>query len=65
MPANPNSPWSVIRRARADDDWQIVVECPGGPQTQYIKGLMSKADVDEGLAGTRGITWLRSQGYAR
>ena len=33
--------------------------------THYIKGLNSKADVDEWLAGTRRIAWLRSQGYAK
>jgi hypothetical protein len=36
----------------AEDDWQIMAECPG-TETQYIKGLKSKADVDEWLAGTR------------
>jgi hypothetical protein len=48
----------------AEGDWQIVAECPGA-ETQYIKGLKSKEEVDEWLAGTRRIAWLRSQGYAK
>jgi hypothetical protein len=48
----------------AEDDWQIIAECPGA-ETQYIKGLKSKADVDEWLNGSRRISWLRSQGYAK
>jgi hypothetical protein len=48
----------------AEGDWQVVAECPG-TETQYIKGLKSKEEVDEWLAGTRRIAWLRSQGYAK
>jgi len=48
----------------AADDWQILAECPG-VETRYIKGLTSKADVDEWLAGSRKIDWLRSQGHAK
>jgi hypothetical protein len=48
----------------AEDDWQIVAECPG-VETKYIKGLRSKAEVDEWLTGTRRIDWLRSRGYAK
>jgi hypothetical protein len=48
----------------AEDDWQIVAECPG-VETKYIKGLKSKAEVDEWLTGTLRIDWLRSQGYAK
>jgi hypothetical protein len=48
----------------AEDDWQIVAECPGA-ETRYIKGLKSKAEVDEWLNGSRRIDWLRSQGYAK
>ena len=48
----------------AEDDWQIMAECPG-TETQYIKGLKSKAAVDEWLNGSRRIDWLRSQGYAK
>ena len=48
----------------AEDDWQIIAECPG-VETVHIKGLKSKADVDEWLSGSRRIDWLRSQGYAK
>ncbi len=45
----------------ADGDWQIEAHCPGA-EIRYIKGLTSKADADEWLAGERKIAWLRSQG---
>jgi hypothetical protein len=48
----------------AADDWQILAECPG-VETRYIKGLTSKADVDDWLSGNRKIDWLRSQGHAK
>jgi hypothetical protein len=48
----------------AEDDWQIIAEYPG-EDDRYIKGLKSKADVDEWLSGIRRIDWLRSQGYAK
>ena len=48
----------------AEGDWQIVAECPG-VETAYIKGLKSKEDLDDWLAGSRKIAWLRSQGYAK
>jgi hypothetical protein len=48
----------------AENDWQIVAECPG-VETQYIKGLASKAAVDEWLNGSRRIDWLRAHGYAK
>ena len=48
----------------AEDDWQIIAEYPG-VETRYIKGLKSKAEVDEWLNGTCRIDWLRSQGYAK
>jgi hypothetical protein len=48
----------------AEDDWQIIAEYPG-TEPRYIKGLTSKTDVDEWLAGSRRIDWLRSQGYAK
>jgi len=48
----------------ADGDWQIEAHCPGA-EIRYIKGLTSKADADEWLAGERKIAWLRSQGYAK
>jgi hypothetical protein len=48
----------------AEDDWQIVATCPD-VEPRYIKGLKSKAEVDEWLNGSRRIDWLRSQGYAK
>ncbi len=48
----------------AEDDWQILAECPG-VETKIIKGLKSKAEVDEWLNGSRRLDWLRSQGYAK
>jgi hypothetical protein len=47
-----------------EGDWQIEAHCPGS-DIRYIKGLKSKADVDDWLAGSRRIDWLRSQGYAK
>ena len=48
----------------AEGEWEIQAHCPG-EEIRYIKGLKSKAEVDEWLAGTRRIAWLRSQGYAK
>ena len=48
----------------AEDDWQIVAQYPG-VEDRIIKGLKSKAEVDEWLSGSRKIDWLRSQGYAK
>jgi hypothetical protein len=48
----------------AEDDWQIIAQYPG-TDDRVIKGLKSKADVDDWLNGTRRIDWLRSQGYAK
>jgi hypothetical protein len=48
----------------ADGDWQIEAHCPGA-EIRYIKGLTSKADADDWLAGERKVAWLRSQGYAK
>jgi len=48
----------------AEGDWQIEAHCPEA-EIRYIKGLQSKADVDEWMQGTRRIDWLRSQGYAK
>jgi hypothetical protein len=62
MKKSPRVTFKMLRIA--EDDWQIVAECPG-TETHYIKGLKSKADVDEWLAGTRRVAWLRSQGYAK
>ena len=48
----------------AEGDWQIEAHCPGA-EIRYIKGLTSKADIDEWMQGSRRIDWLRSQGYAK
>jgi hypothetical protein len=48
----------------AEGEWQIQAICPG-VETQYISGFKSKTEIDEWLAGTRRIAWLRSQGYAK
>jgi hypothetical protein len=48
----------------AENDWQIIAEYPG-EEDRIIKGLTSKADVDDWLIGDRRIQWLRSQGYAK
>ena len=62
MKKSPRVTFKMLRIA--EGDWQIVAECPG-TETQHIKGLKSKEEVDEWLAGTRRIAWLRSQGYAK
>ena len=48
----------------AEGDWQIEAHLPGF-EIRYVKGLASKADADDWLAGERKIAWLRSQGYAK
>jgi hypothetical protein len=53
-----------IQKRIAEGDWQIEAHYPGA-EIRYIKGLKSKAEVDEWLQGTRRIDWLRSQGYAK
>ena len=63
--AMAKSPRVTFKMQRiAEGDWQIVAEYPG-VEDRYIKGLKSKAEVDEWLNGTRRIDWLRSQGYAK
>jgi hypothetical protein len=62
MGKSPRVTFKMLRIA--EDDWQVVAECPG-TETKYIKGLKSKAEVDEWLTGSRRIDWLRSQGYAK
>ena len=62
MRKSPRVSFKMLRIA--EDDWQIVAECPG-TETKYINGLKSKAEVDEWLAGDSRIDWLRSQGYAK
>ena len=60
--AKPRVTFKMLRIA--EDDWHIVADYPGA-ETRIIKGLKSKADVDDWLAGSRRIDWLRSQGYAK
>ena len=48
----------------AEGDWEIIAQYPGA-EDRHIKGLVSKADVDDWLSGPRRIDWLRSQGYAK
>jgi hypothetical protein len=62
MAKSPRVTFKIERLAA--DDWQILAECPG-VEARYIKGLRSKADVDEWLSGNRKIDWLRSQGHAK
>jgi hypothetical protein len=47
-----------------EENWQIQAHYPGA-EVRYIKGFKSKAEVNEWLAGSRRIDWLRSQGYAK
>lgn len=51
-------------RRIAENDWEIVATCEGA-ETKYIKGLKSKAEVDEWMDGSRRIDWLRANGYAK
>lgn len=48
----------------AEDDWEIHAHYEGA-EIRTIKGFKSKAEVDEWMAGSRRIDWLRSQGYAK
>jgi hypothetical protein len=55
----------IFKFNRIDEgDWQIQAHCPGG-DIQYITGLKDKADVDDWLAGSRRLAWLKSHGYAK
>jgi hypothetical protein len=47
-----------------EDEWQIQAHYPD-VEIRYIKGFRSKAEIDDWLAGSRRIDWLRSQGYAK
>ena len=53
-----------FKMQRIAEDWQIIAQYPGADD-RVIKGLKSKADVEDWLNGTRRIDWLRSQGYAK
>jgi hypothetical protein len=48
----------------AEGDWQIVATSEGS-ETEYIKGLKSKDEADEWLAGSRRLDWLRAKGHAK
>lgn len=48
----------------AEGDWEIQAHRTGS-EIRYIQGFKSKAEIDEWLAGSRRIDWLRSQGYAK
>jgi hypothetical protein len=48
----------------AEGDWQIEAHYPGA-EIRYIRGFKTKVEVDEWLAGSLRIDWLRSQGYAK
>ena len=59
------SPRVTFKPSRiAEGEWQIEAHYPGA-EVRYVKGLTSKADVDEWLQGSRKVEWLRSQGYAK
>jgi hypothetical protein len=59
------SPRVIFKSQRiAEGDWQIQAHCPEA-EIRYVKGFKSKAEIDEWLAGSRRIDWLRSQGYAK
>jgi len=63
--AKPKAPRVIFKMQRiAEGDWLIEAHYPGA-DIRYIKGLKSKADVDDWLTGSRRIDWLRSQGYAK
>ena len=62
MAKSPRVEFKIVRIAA--DDWQISAECPG-VETQLIKGLTSKADVDDWMSGARRMAWLRANGYAK
>ena len=48
----------------AEDDWQIEAHY-GDAEVRFVSGFKNKTEIDEWLAGTRKIDWLRSQGYAK
>ena len=62
MSKSPRVIFSVKRIA--EGDWLIEAHCPG-TEIRYVKGLVSKSDAEEWLAGERKIVWLRSHGYAK
>ena len=59
------SPKVIFKPQRiAEGEWQIEAHYPGA-EVRYIKGMTSKADIDDWLQGSGKIGWLRSQGYAK
>jgi hypothetical protein len=63
--AKPKSPRVTFKMQRIkEDEWQIQAHYPD-VEVRYIKGFKSKAEIDDWLAGSRRIDWLRSQGYAK
>ena len=48
----------------AEGDWRIEAHYPGA-EIRYITGFKTKAEIDEWLAGSLRVDWLRSQGYAK
>jgi len=63
--AHEQSPPVTFKFSRvAEGDWQIEAHYPR-VEIRYIRGFKSKADVDEWLAGSSRVDWLRSQGYAK
>jgi hypothetical protein len=63
--AKPKPPRVTFKMQRIEEgDWLIEAHYPGA-DVRYIKGFKSKTEVDEWLAGSRRIDWLRSQGYAK
>jgi hypothetical protein len=59
------SPRVVFQPKRiTETDWQIEATIPCA-EVRVISGLISKADVDDWMAGNRKVAWLRSQGYAK
>ena len=63
--AKPKSPRVVFKMQRIKEgEWEIQAHYPD-VEIRYIKGFKSKAEIDDWLAGSRRIDWLRSQGYAK
>jgi hypothetical protein len=58
-------PRVTFRMRRINDgDWEIEADAEGS-ETRSIKGLKSKAEVDEWLNGSGRMEWLRLHGYAK
>ena len=57
MKKSPRVTFKMLRIA--EGDWQIVAECPG-TETQYIKGLKSKEDVDACPPRSSVVAWTKT-----